>query len=277
MGTMLQSADLEPGDALERLNADQPDTVLQIHEAYLGSGADVLTTNTFGGNRIRLELHGLADRVRELNLAGAKLARKTADTCTREVIVAGSVGPSGLLLEPVGDLPFKKAKEAFSDQCQALAEGGVDFILIETMGDLEELRAGVEGARSACGLPIFCTMTFDTHGRTMMGASPEEALRAANRLGVQAFGTNCGNGPDETEEIIEKMTELNAGLPIIVQSNAGAPKMQEGGVVYETGPEEMAAHAIRCLGLGARYIGGCCGTTPDHVRAMGGMLRSAAR
>jgi 5-methyltetrahydrofolate--homocysteine methyltransferase len=186
------------------------------------------------------------------------------------------VGPSGSLLEPIGDLPFEEAKEAFASQCRALAEGGVDFILIETMSNLEEVRAGVEGARSVCGLPVFCTMNFDIHGRTMMGTSPEEAVAAAGQIGAQAVGTNCGNGPVEMEKIIAQMVNADVGIPIIVQSNAGSPKVSENEIVYGVGAEEMAAHALRCRELGARYIGGCCGTTPGHIRAMGGALRSGA-
>ncbi|MFQ5914539.1 MAG: homocysteine S-methyltransferase family protein [Nitrospinota bacterium] len=273
MGTMLQAAGLAPGEAPERLNAEDPQVVHPVHEGYLSAGAEVLTTNTFGGNRIRLALHGLGDRLFELNRAGAAIARRAADACGREVLVAGSVGPTGSLLEPIGDLPFGEAKAAFAGQCRALAEGGVDFILLETFSDLEEARAAAEGARSACDLPLFCTMTFDAHGRTMMGTSPEEAAAALGRLGVQALGSNCGNGPAEMERTLARMREARPSVPLIVQSNAGIPRVVGGEIAYEVGPEEMAAHAVRCLDLGARYIGGCCGTTPEHIRAMGEALR----
>ncbi len=268
MGTMLQTAGLEPGDAPERLNAENPEAVRSVHEAYLQAGSDVITTNTFGGNRRRLALHHAGDRVFEWNKAGAAVARRAAGAQDREVIIAGSVGPTGSLLQPVGDLHFDEAKNDFAEQCAALAEGGVDVILIETMSDLEEVRAAIEGARAVGDLPVFCTMTFDTHGRTMMGTSPEEAVQATVDFGVQAFGSNCGNGPGEMEEIAEKMIRACRGVPLIIQANAGVPRIEGDQVVYEAGPERMAEHARRCCDLGIRYIGGCCGTTPAHIRAM---------
>lgn len=277
MGTMLQSAGLEPGDAPERLNVENPKAVLSVHAAYLEAGSDVLTTNTFGGSRPRLELHDAGTCVHEWNKAGAAIARRAADGEARPVIVAGSVGPTGALLEPVGDLPFDEAKHAFSAQCAALAEGGADIILIETMSDLEEVRGAVEGARAACDLPVLCTMTFDTHGRTMMGTSPEEAVRTAADFGILAFGSNCGNGPDEMERIAEKMLETSQDIPLIIQSNAGIPRIEGDQVVYEADPARMARHAKRLRELGVRYIGGCCGTTPNHIHAMFESLKSVNR
>lgn len=273
MGTMLQAAGLEPGDAPERLNTASPKVVRSIHEAYIAAGADVVTTNTFGGNRFRLSLHGLNGCTRELNQAGAGIAREAADGSGRRVLVAGSAGPTGALLQPVGELSFEDARDIFAEQCRGLAEGGADFILLETMSDLEEVRAGAEGARVACGLPVFCTMTFDTHGRTMMGVSPRRAALEMAGAGIRAIGSNCGNGPSEMEKILNEMSLANPGLPLIVQSNAGIPRAREGEVRYEAGAREMAAHAVRCREGGARYIGGCCGTTPAHIRAMSEALR----
>lgn len=274
MGTMLQACGLEPGDAPERLNSENPKAVLSIHEAYLKAGANVITTNTFGGNRFRLDFHDAGNCVHEWNKTGAAIARRAADAEGREVLVAGSVGPTGVLLEPVGDLSFEEAKGEFSAQCAALAEGGADFILIETMSDLEEVRAAVEGARAVCELPVLCTMTFDTHGRTMMGTSPEEALRAAVDFGVLAFGSNCGNGPDEMERISEKLVNTPPEFPLIIQSNAGIPRIEGERIVYEADPARMARHSRRLRELGIRYIGGCCGTTPDHIRAMSETLKN---
>ena len=276
MGTMLQSAGMEPGDAPERLNVENPEAVRFVHEAYLQAGSDVITTNTFGGNRHRLGLHDAEDRVFEWNKAGATAARQAAGTQDREVIVAGSVGPTGFLLQPVGELHFDEAKNNFTEQCAALAEGGADIILIETMSDLVEVRAAAEGARAGGNLPVFCTMTFDTHGRTMMGTSPEEAVRAASDFGVLAFGSNCGNGPDEMEHISDKMLKTSPEIPMIIQSNAGIPRMEGEQVVYEADPDRMARHARRLQKLGVRYIGGCCGTTPEHIRAMIETLKDSA-
>ena len=274
MGTMLQASGLEPGEAPEGLNLIRPRAVREVHQAYADAWADVLTTNTFGANRFRLSLHDLEEGVPEVNRAAAGIAREAALGAGREILVAGGMGPTGALLEPIGDLPFEQAREAFAEQCRALAEGGVDFLLIETMSDLEEVRAAVEACHRNCDLPVLCTMTFDMHGRTMMGTAPEEARKTAERLGVDAFGANCGNGPFEIEAIMQEMAD-SSRIPLIVQPNAGRPRLADGQINYGVTPERMAEHALRCFETGVRYIGGCCGTTPEHVRAAGEALRRA--
>jgi 5-methyltetrahydrofolate--homocysteine methyltransferase len=185
------------------------------------------------------------------------------------VVVAGDIGPTGSIMLPYGEMEFDEAVDVFAEQAGALVEGGVDVLWIETMSDLEEVRAAVEGARRAApGFPLVATMTFDTHGRTMMGVSPEKALEALSSYDVMVLGGNCGNGPGEIETVIEKMTAAGSTLPLIAKSNAGIPHLEDGVPVYDATPEVMAAHAIKVRDLGARIIGGCCGNTPAHIRAM---------
>ncbi len=270
MGTMLQRlGGLEPGAAPELLNVQAPDKVQTVHRGYVDAGSMIITTNSFGGNRFRLALHNLSDRVAELNRAAARLAREVAG---ERVAVAGSMGPTGELLEPLGPLTFEEAKAAFAEQAEALAEGGVDFFLIETMSALEEVQAAIEGVRQAVGdaLPIAVTMTFDTRGHTMMGVSPEQALATIYGWGIRYIGSNCGNGPEETIAAMGKMAARKPeDVILIAQSNAGIPRWQTGGqIVYDGTPEVMAEYARRVRDLGVRYIGACCGSTPDHIRAM---------
>ncbi len=277
MGTMLQRLGLEPGGAPELLNVEAPDTIRAVHQGYVDAGSMIITTNSFGGNRFRLALHNLQARVAELNRAAAQLAREVAGD---RVAVAGSIGPSGELLEPLGTLSFDEARDAFAEQAAALVEGGVDVLLIETMSALEEVKAAIEGVRQAVGdaVPIAVTMTFDTRGHTMMGVSPVQALRTIYEWGIRYIGSNCGNGPEET---IAAMTQMAEHKPedviLIAQSNAGIPRWKSGGeIVYDGTPEVMAEYAQRVRDLGVRYIGACCGSTPDHIRAMARVLGVAS-
>jgi 5-methyltetrahydrofolate--homocysteine methyltransferase len=269
MGTMLQAAGLTTGGAPEEWNVERPDIIKGIHQAYVEAGSQIITTNTFGGNRFRLALHGNESRVRELNVSAARLARDVADAAPREVLVAGDIGPSGEILAPLGPTEPAAVRDAFAEQAAALTEGGVDFFLIETMSALEEVTAAVEGIKSASDLPIAATMTFDTHFRTMMGVKPVQAVAALCDLGIVALGANCGNGPDEIERVV---TELAAAKPqgvyLIAQSNAGLPKYVDKQIHYDGSPEVMADYAIKMRALGVNVLGACCGSTPDHIRAM---------
>ncbi len=269
MGTMLQRLGLTTGGAPELWNVEAPDKVKQVHQGYVDAGSMIITTNSFGGTRFRLALHNLEDRVAELNRAAARIAREVAGD---QVAVAGSMGPTGELLFPLGTLNFDDAKAGFAEQAAALVEGGVDFLLIETMSALEEVQAAIEGAREAVGdaVPIAVTMTFDTRGHTMMGVSPAQALEAIYGWGIRYIGSNCGNGPAEIEDAIRQMAEKKPeDVILIAQSNAGIPRWKKGGeIVYDGTPEVMAEYALRMKELGVRYIGACCGSTPDHIHAM---------
>jgi 5-methyltetrahydrofolate--homocysteine methyltransferase len=274
MGTMLIAAGLASGQAPERWNTEQPEAVRAVHAAYIQAGAQIILTNTFGGNRIRLDAHRLADQVTETNLAAARLAREEADTATHPVVMAGSIGPTGAMMEPLGPLSASQAVSVFEEQARALLEGGVDVFWIETMADLEEVRAAVQGCHDAdATVPVVVTMTFDTRGRTMIGTSPEQAIDALSELGVAAVGANCGNGLAEIESVIEIMHNTDPQIVLVAKSNAGLPRMDGGRIVYDATPEDMAAYARRVQAVGARIIGACCGSTPDHIRAIAGAVR----
>jgi 5-methyltetrahydrofolate--homocysteine methyltransferase len=263
MGTMLHRAGLTDG-APERWNVERPDVVSSIHRAYVEAGSDFISTNTFGGTRNRLALDGLADRVAELNEAGARLAREAAG----DRLVAGSMGPTGELMEPLGTLRPEGARASFAEQARALRSGGVDFALIETMSALEEVQAAIKGAREG-GLPVVVTLSFDTHFRTMMGVTPAKAVETIAGWDVRVIGANCGNGPAEIERVMSEMAQAKpAGVVLMAKSNAGMPRWKDDRITYGGTPEVMADYARKMAGLGVRIIGGCCGSTPEHVAAM---------
>ncbi len=269
MGTMLFALGLQNGESPELWNIEQADKVRSVHRDYIEAGAQIILTNTFGCNRLRLGLHDLGSRAHELNVAAARLARAEADAAKQPVVVAGSMGPTGSILVPYGTLEFDEAVAVFAEQAQALIEGGVDVLWIETMSDLEEVRAAIEGCRRVIpAFPIVTTMTFDTHGRTMMGITPEQALARLSGMNVVALGGNCGNGPAEIKAVIEKMRAADSDVVLIAKSNAGLPHMTGTGPVYDATPEVMAAYARKVYDLGARIIGACCGSTPAHIRAI---------
>lgn len=274
MGTMLFQAGLEFGDPPEAWNVLHPDRVRLIHRGYLEAGARLILSNTFGGNRFRLAMHGLQGRVAEFNRMGAEIARAEVEAAGDHALVAGDIGPSGAILAPLGELEYEAALEGFAEQAGALAAGGVDVIWIETMSALEEIHAAIEGVRRvAPELPLIATMTFDTRGRTMMGVTPEQAAQALAGWGADAIGGNCGNGPGEVEGVIEKMHAAVPAAVLVAKSNAGIPRLVQGRAVYEAGPSEMADHAAHVRSLGAQVIGACCGSTPAHLRAMADVLR----
>ncbi|MFA9406382.1 MAG: betaine--homocysteine S-methyltransferase [Anaerolineales bacterium] len=269
MGTMLFSLGLQHGDAPESWNLTESEKVKQVHRDYIEAGSQIILTNTFGGNGLRLALHNLSDQVVPLNKAAAMNAVEVAENVVGPVVVAGSMGPTGGLLEPLGELTMDEMISSFSEQAAALVEGGVDVLWIETMSDLGEVRAAVEGARTASPqIPIVATMTFDTAGHTMMGVSPEKAVEALEQLELAAFGANCGNGVEEIEEVILKMHTVNPDATLVAKANAGIPHLENGVAVYGASPEMMAAYAERAIAAGAKIVGGCCGSTTDHIRAM---------
>jgi 5-methyltetrahydrofolate--homocysteine methyltransferase len=269
MGTMLQDKGLTDGGAPELWNVENPSAIEEVLESYAAAGANLITTNTFGGTRGRLQMHGLEDRLFELNKAGAEIARKVADRHPN-CFVMGDVGPSGELMEPMGTMTADEAEALFVDQIKALVAGGVDAILIETMSDLQEVEAAVKAAKSvAPELPIIVTFSFDTNLRTMMGVKPEMAVKTLAADGVRIIGANCGRGVDEMRIIAKELTAARPeGVYIITQSNAGLPKLVGGDFIYDGTPEEMAKYADDMKALGVNVIGSCCGSTPAHTAAM---------
>src|SRR5262245_57976707 len=269
MGTMLFEAGLTSGDSPERWNVERPDVIRGVHRDYRDAGSRILLTNTFGGNRFRLALHGLDTRVAELNEEAARLAAEVAHAPGSDAVVAGDIGPSGGILAPLGDLERDEAVKAFAEQAAALSAGGVDLFWIETMSALEEVEAALEGVgRAAPGVPVVVTMSFDTHGHTMMGVSPEQAAKELGGLGAVAVGGNCGLGP---VELLPAMIAMHAAVPeavLIAKPNAGLPVLEDGKAVYRGSPEEMADYARRLVAAGVRIVGGCCGSAPVHLRAM---------
>ena len=275
MGTMLMAAGLEQGAPPEEWNVNHPDRVQAVHRAYIEAGSNIILTNSFGGTSFRLKLHSLQDRVAELNRAAAANARAEADAAGRPVLVGGSIGPTGELFTPMGTMTFEEAKAAFAEQAAALDEGGADILWVETMSDLEEVRAAVEGAKSVSNLPVAATMTFDTHGHTMMGVSPAKALEVMRSFGLAALGANCGNGPAEIEGVIRTMHGLDPDMFLIAKSNAGIPHWVDDELYYDGTPEVMGEYTKRVFGLGASLIGGCCGSSPAHIKAMAEALKEA--
>ena len=273
MGTMLQEAGLTDGGSPELWNVERPEEIEKILEAYASAGASFITTNTFGGTRGRLGMHGLESRVAELNKAGAAIARKVADRHPG-VFVMGDIGPSGDLMEPMGTLTLDSGKELFAEQIRGLVAGEVDAILIETMSDLGEVEAAVNAAHEvAPGLPVIVTLSFDTNLRTMMGVKPAAAVTQLAAMGVRIIGANCGRGVDEMLLIAKELVGARPeGVFIITQSNAGLPKLQGDVFIYDGSPEDMADYARQMVELGINIIGSCCGSTPAHTRAIASTL-----
>ena len=269
MGTMLQESGLDDGGAPELWNVEHPDRIEAVLEAYAAAGANLITTNTFGGTAGRLAMHGLEDRLYELNKAGAEVARKVADRHPN-CFVMGDVGPSGELMDPMGTLTLESAKEIFSAQIKALVDGGVYAILIETMSDLAEVEAAVNAAKEvAPHLPIIATMSFDTNLRTMMGVKPTLAVTYLASLGVRIIGANCGRGIDEMRVIAKELVDARPdGVFIITQSNSGLPKLVGDTFIYEGTPDEMGKYATEMKSLGVNVVGSCCGSTPAHTASI---------
>jgi methionine synthase I (cobalamin-dependent) len=270
-GTTFFGMGLQSGDAPELWNVDYPERVAQHYQAFVDAGSDLILTNSFGGTRYRLKLHNAEDRVAELNIAAAKILREVVAKSGRDIVVAGSIGPTGEILAPLGDLQPEDAIDAFAEQAMALAEGGADVIWIETMSSQEEVECAVAGARKT-GLPIVFTMSFDTNGRTMMGVGAADLMALHHRLGVHACGTNCGIGASEVVAAIlnfqASKIEGDAEPILVAKANCGIPEFIDGEIHYNGTPEIMARYATMARDAGARIVGGCCGTSPEHVAAM---------
>ncbi len=273
-GTFLQQKGLKPGECPESWNISRPDDVLAIAQSYLDAGADLVETNSFGGSRFKLEKYGLADKVREFNKAAAEISRKAAGP---DRFVLGSIGPTGklLLMEEVNE---EELYDAFKEQSMALQEGGVDAIMIETMTDLDEARIAVTAARENTECEVFCTMTFEKiiggGYRTMMGISPSEMAETLVEAGADLIGTNCGNGIEDMIGMVKEIRTVNKTIPVLVHANAGMPKYLDGVTSFPETPEDMASSVEEIINAGANIVGGCCGTTPEHIRKISQVVKS---
>ena len=278
MGTVLYSRGIFINRCYDDLNLTDPGLILSIHEEYLQSGAEILETNTFGANRFRLTRHGLAGKVAEINTAGVRLARQAVehlkDKQAGEAWVAGSVGPLGVRLEPLGKTSLDEAREAFAEQIAALAGAGVDMLIIETMPALNEAHEALTAAREmAPDLPVLAMVTVDDESNCLDGSSPEQAAAKLTEWGANAVGVNCSTGPATVLSAIECMRKATT-LPLAAMPNAGMPRAVEGRNIYLCSPEYMASFARKAIAAGAQFVGGCCGTTPNHIRAMRSAMRA---
>ncbi|UWQ16344.1 betaine--homocysteine S-methyltransferase [Jannaschia sp. M317] len=274
-GTILFNMGLTAGDAPEFWNETDVDKVRALYQGSVDAGSDLFLTNTFGGNAARLKLHDAGHRAGDLSRMGAEIGREIADKAGRPVIVAGSMGPTGEIMAPMGPLTHESAVEIFHQQAEGLKAGGADVLWVETISAPEELKAAAEAAALA-DMPWCVTMSFDTAGRTMMGTTSEAMTRLVSKLPNPpvAYGANCGVG---ASDLIRTVMGFGPGLPVIAKGNAGIPKYHDGHIHYDGTPELMAEYAVMARNAGATIIGGCCGTTPDHLRAMRAALETTAR
>src|SRR6266540_6989946 len=268
MGTMLYARGVPLDACFDVFNLNDPKSVQGIHSEYIQAGADWIETNTFGANRFKLAVHGLSAKVRDINLRGAKLARDVRETMGRDVFVLGSVGPLGKYLAPLGSITLEEARAAFSEQALGLLEGGVDAFVIETFSDLVELGQAVAAVRAITDLPIVASTAFTQDLVTFLGSTPLEVARTLRDLPIQGLGATSSVGFSTLFAVLEQMLPEAAGLPVIIQPNAGLPSRIGERLIYISSPAYMAEFAARMIGAGARLVGGCCGTTADHIRAM---------
>jgi len=274
-GTNLFLKGLLTGDAPELWNLNQSKKIFELHTDFLEAGSQLILTNSFGGSSCRLKLHNAEKNVTEINFVAAEIAKECASKFQETKFVAGSVGPTGELFEPLGLLTYDDAVDIFHEQMDALKGGGADIIWIETISALDELKAAIDAANRT-GLPVCCTLSFDTHGSTMMGISPETFVRFCEDSNLASYGANCGVGPSEMVDTIFQIKKYqNDDLPIIAKGNCGIPSYQEGKIIYSGTPEIMSRYALMAFTAGAKIVGGCCGTTPTHIRAMRNALEKA--
>ena len=266
-GTNLFAMGLESGEAPEAWLLEHPDRIQALHKSFVDAGSDLFLTNTFGGTRHRLKLHGLEGQVTSLNKKAAQLAREVADAAGRPVLVAGSVGPTGEILAPLGSLEKADAVTSFKEQIEGLVEGGIDLVWIETISAPDELEAAAEAAREF-DIPVCATMSFDSAGRTMMGLTPRAFASLAVDFNLDGFGANCGVGAADLMSSVLGFADANPPQPIIAKANCGIPSYEDGKIVYSGTVEQMAAYAQLARAAGAKIIGGCCGTKPEHIAAM---------
>lgn len=278
MGTLIHARGVPIGACFDELNLSARDTIGLIHREYIAAGADVIETNTFGANRFKLAEHRLENRVRDINFRGAKIASEAREISGQPVLIAGSVGPTGQAQLPFGLADPDSVRAAFRDQIGALLEGGVDFLILETIGSLEEMTQAILAARDISDLPVVASMTFSDDGRTLGGSTPQEVVNALLGHGVEVIGANCSVGPRRVLDVLGEMREfVPADLPLSGMPNAGWPMQVGDRVIYPSAPEYFAGYVDEAIAVGARLVGGCCGTTPEHTRAMREALDRASR
>src|SRR6202158_3928076 len=272
--TNYQEMGMAIGVAPEEWIFDQPEKVRGLHRAFIEAGSNLILTDTFGATSPRLRESRYAGRTADLNHRAVALAREAAST-SPGVLVAGSMGPTGMLMEPLGELTPAAAVDAYAEQAAALAEGGADLLLLETFFALDEALAAIEGVRRSSALPLVVSFSFDRGTRTMMGLSPTQVIESIAPLEVAAIGANCGRSLDDMERVVHEFVKLNAGIPLWIKPNAGLPRIAGDLARYDTDPVEMAAFARRYVDAGAQVVGGCCGSSPEHIRALATAERSA--
>ncbi len=276
-GTELQKQGLPIGEAPERWMLDHPDAIAGLAQSYIDAGSDLVLTNTFGANAIRLGLCGLEDRVAEINTMAVRLARRAIEGCERRAFLLGSIGPTGEMLEPYGDLSANAARAAFLEQARALVAAGVDGLVCETFTASEEIALALDAAREASdGLPLVGSMAFDSGGCTMMGVTAEAAVAAMSAAGAHVVGANCGVGPDALAAVLLRMQRAEPDARLWAKPNAGLPELIGGRTVYRAAPDALAAFAYNMRAIGVAVVGGCCGTAPEHIRAMRAVMLSAS-
>jgi 5-methyltetrahydrofolate--homocysteine methyltransferase len=266
-GSNLHKVGLQPGIAPEDLVFDQPDMILELESSFAAAGADILLTCTFGGTRLRMKDSKYAPRVIEVNARAVELARKAAATRSG-VLVAGSIGPTGLLMKPYGPLTPEEAGAAYAEQVQGLAAGGVDLLVIETMFAFDEADAAFKAARTVTDLPIVVSFSYDRGVRTMMGVKPADMIKHYKEMGAAVVGANCGTSLENMEKVAQEYAAAEPGFPLWIKPNAGMPRLLDGNTVYDVLPAQMGEFARKYAALGARVVGGCCGNTPEHVAAI---------
>jgi len=268
-GTMLQAAGLPVGEAPERWLLDNPDAIRNLAAQYAAAGADLIYTCTFGASRVGLRRCGLEDKFDLVNRTAVRLAREAAGG---NAFVVGSIGPTGEMLEPYGEFNPDEARASFAEQAALLADAGVDALVCETFTDLQEALLAVSAAKEKANVPVLASMAFELNGRTMMGVTPEDAVNQLTDAGAAAVGSNCSVGPDSLEAVIRAMKNARPDARLLAKPNAGLPQVVDGHAVYNVGPDTLAAFAAKMKALGVAVVGGCCGTTPEHLRAMRAVL-----
>jgi methionine synthase I (cobalamin-dependent) len=273
MGTLLHLRGVSFDRSFEELNISSPQMVMDVHRDYIKAGAEIIETNTFGANRIRLREFGLEKKARKINLDGVKIAKEAREREGANVFVAGSMGPTGKPAVSPDKISEKEVMEIFREQAESLLQGGVDLLILETFSDLTDLKLAVTSVRKICQLPIIASMTFNEDKKTIRGLSAEEAGHELNQLDVEIIGVNCGTGPQNMPEITKSLSQTTSKM-LSIQPSAGIPQKLEGNFIYPASPEIFTECLRECVLAGANIIGGCCGTTPDYIRSLSAMLKN---